>query len=70
MKTSITEFALEKARVIFDGVCSPIGLIASPEGYPHVWARDCVITSLDVLLSHGHEKLPASFLGDAGGSAI
>jgi len=29
--------------------------MASPEGYPHVWARDSVITSLGALLSPGHE---------------
>jgi glycogen debranching enzyme len=32
----------------------PIGLMASPEGYPHVWARDSVITSLGAALP-GHE---------------
>jgi glycogen debranching enzyme len=29
--------------------------MASPEGYPHVWARDSVITSLGALLTPGHE---------------
>jgi glycogen debranching enzyme len=30
--------------------------MASPEGYPHVWARDSVITSLGALLVPGHEN--------------
>jgi glycogen debranching enzyme len=53
--TSLTELALEKAYVILSSECSPIGLMASPEGYPHVWARDSVITSLGALLAPGHE---------------
>ncbi|GAB4473444.1 MAG: hypothetical protein Kow00124_12430 [Anaerolineae bacterium] len=53
--TQITEIALEKALAILDSQCSPIGLMASPEGYPHVWARDSVITSLGALLVPGHE---------------
>lgn len=36
--------------------CSPLGLIASPDGYPHGWARDSVITSLGTLFSPGHEN--------------
>jgi len=52
---ALTEIALEKAQAILDSECSPIGLMASPEGYPHVWARDSVITSLGTLLSPGHE---------------
>ncbi len=47
--------ALEKAQTILKSECSPIGLMASPEGYPHVWARDSVITALGALLSPGHE---------------
>jgi hypothetical protein len=43
--TALTDTALEKAQAILDSECSPIGLMASPEGYPHVWARDSVITS-------------------------
>ncbi len=50
------EQALEKAHAILDTECSPIGLMASPEGYPHIWARDSVITSLGALLSPGHEN--------------
>jgi glycogen debranching enzyme len=53
--TSLTDIALEKAQTILASECSPIGLMASPEGYPHVWARDSVITSLGALLSPGHE---------------
>jgi glycogen debranching enzyme len=49
------EIGLERAHKILESECSPIGLMASPEGYPHVWARDSVITSLGTLLSPGHE---------------
>jgi glycogen debranching enzyme len=52
----ITELALEKAHAILKSECSPIGLMASPGGYPHVWARDSVITSLGALHSLGHEN--------------
>ncbi|HLF89483.1 MAG TPA: amylo-alpha-1,6-glucosidase [Anaerolineales bacterium] len=51
----LTETAYEKAQEILSRECSPIGLMASPEGYPHVWARDSVITSLGALLIPGHE---------------
>jgi len=54
--TEITEIALQKAQSVLESECSPIGLMASPEGYPHVWARDSVITSLGALLSLGHEN--------------
>jgi len=54
--TTLVEMALEKAYVILSSECSPIGLMASPEGYPHVWARDSVITSLGAILSPGHEN--------------
>jgi glycogen debranching enzyme len=53
--TNLIDTALEKAQTILKSECSPIGLMASPEGYPHVWARDSVITSLGALLSPGHE---------------
>lgn len=53
---SLSETAHEKALDILSSECSPIGLMASPEGYPHVWARDSVITSLGALLSPGHEN--------------
>ncbi|MEK7328592.1 MAG: hypothetical protein AAB217_25375 [Chloroflexota bacterium] len=56
--TTLTEIALEKAQTILGSECSPIGLMASLEGYPHVWARDSVITSLGALLSPGHETCP------------
>ena len=55
MMSVLTETALDKAQQILGTECSPIGLMASPEGYPHVWARDSVITSLGALLSPGHE---------------
>jgi glycogen debranching enzyme len=48
--------ALEKAQAVLGRECSPIGLMASPEGYPHVWARDSVITALGALHSPGHES--------------
>ena len=54
--TTLVETALEKAHAILGSECSPIGLMASPEGYPHVWARDSVITSLGAILSPGHEN--------------
>lgn len=54
--TALVETALQKAQQILGSECSPIGLMASPEGYPHVWARDSVITSLGALLTPGHEK--------------
>ena len=53
--TEITEIALQKAQSVLESECSPIGLMASPEG-SHVWARDSVITSLGALLSPGHEN--------------
>jgi len=64
--TNLTTTALTKAQAILRNECSPIGLMASPEGYPHVWARDSVITSLGSLLSPGHEdclRLSLSTLG-------
>jgi glycogen debranching enzyme len=54
--TNLTDVALEKAHAILDTECSPIGLMASPEGYPHVWARDSVVTSLGAILVPGHEN--------------
>jgi len=55
MKTDLANTAIKKAQAILSSECSPIGLMASPEGYPHVWARDSVITSLGALLTPGHE---------------
>jgi glycogen debranching enzyme len=52
----LIDTALQRAEEILGSECSPIGLMASPEGYPHVWARDSVITSLGALLSPGHEE--------------
>jgi len=55
MNTDLTNTAIKEARAILKSECSPIGLMASPKGYPHVWARDSVITSLGALLTPGHE---------------
>lgn len=52
----LTELALERAQEVLARECSPLGLMASPEGYPHVWARDSAITGLGVILVPGHEK--------------
>ena len=49
------DMAYEKAQAVLARECSPLGLMASPEGYPHVWARDSVITSLGAILTPGHE---------------
>lgn len=54
--STLTDTALQKAQEILGRECSPIGLMASPEGYPHVWARDSVITALGALLAPGHEE--------------
>ena len=51
----LTELALEKAQEVLTRECSPLGLMASPEGYPHVWARDSVITSMGAISTPGHE---------------
>ncbi|MGD2178889.1 MAG: amylo-alpha-1,6-glucosidase, partial [Anaerolineae bacterium] len=53
--SDLTDLALEKAQEVLARECSPLGLMASPEGYPHVWARDSVITSLGAVLIPGHE---------------
>src|SRR5512136_3486515 len=53
---TLVKTALEKAHAILGSECSSIGLMASPEGYPHIWARDSVITSLGAILSPGHEN--------------
>jgi glycogen debranching enzyme len=52
----IIDEALQSAQAILKSECSPLGLMASPDGYPHIWARDSVITSLGALLSPGHEN--------------
>ena len=54
--SELSDLALEKAHIILASECSPIGLMASPEGYPHVWARDSVITSLGTLHTPKHEN--------------
>ncbi len=53
--SDITEIAYEKARAMLESACSPLGLMASPEGYPHVWARDSAITALGAGLLPEHE---------------
>lgn len=53
--SELTDLALEEARRVLARECSPLGLMASPEGYPHVWARDSVITGLGATLIPGHE---------------
>ncbi len=63
---NLVNMAFEKAQEILSSECSPIGLIASPEGYPHVWARDSVITSLGALLIPGHENCLRSSLHTLG----
>ena len=65
--TDLTNLALENAQAVLDRECSPIGLMASPEGYPHVWARDSVITSLGALLAPGHENCLKVSLQTLGG---
>lgn len=64
---AILQTALQKAHDILGSECSPIGLMASPEGYPHVWARDSVITSLGALLTPGHENCLSVSLRTLGG---
>ena len=49
------DIAYEKAQAVLAQECSPLGLMASPEGYPHVWARDSVITGLGTILTSGHK---------------
>jgi len=53
--SELIETALEQAQEVLRRECSPLGLMASPEGYPHVWARDSVITSLGVISTPGQE---------------
>lgn len=53
--SEITATAYEKACTVLDRACSPLGLMALPEGYPHVWARDSAITALGAGLLPGHE---------------
>ncbi|MGD2178096.1 MAG: amylo-alpha-1,6-glucosidase [Anaerolineae bacterium] len=52
----LTDLALQEARKVLAQECSPLGLMASHEGYPHVWARDSVITGLGATLIPGHEE--------------
>ena len=65
--SKLIDTAYDKAQAILGTECSPIGLMASPEGYPHVWARDSVITSLGALLSPGHEACLRTSLKTLGG---
>jgi glycogen debranching enzyme len=50
MLSAMVDTALDKAREILNHATTPLGLVASPKGYPHVWARDSVITSLGAAL--------------------
>jgi len=52
--SDLTDMAYKKAQAVLAQECSPIGLMASPEGYPHVWARDSVITALGAALLEDH----------------
>src|SRR3972149_11571297 len=54
LRSEIAGTAYEKARRVLGSECSPIGLMASPEGYPHVWARDSIITALGATLLTEH----------------
>jgi glycogen debranching enzyme len=63
---TVVEEALERAVLILKRECSPIGLMASPGGYPHVWARDSVITSLGAALTAGHETCLRTSLSTLG----
>src|SRR5574341_191282 len=53
--SELTSLDFEKAEAILTRECSPIGLMASPEDYPHVWARDSVTTALGAAFLPGHE---------------
>jgi glycogen debranching enzyme len=63
---AVVDEALERAVLILKRECSPIGLMASPGGYPHVWARDSVITSLGAALTAGHESCLRTSLSTLG----
>ncbi len=65
--STLVETAFEQARGILTRECSPIGLMASPEGYPHVWARDSVITSLGTVLLPEHRDCLRRSLETLGG---
>ena len=65
--TNLTDMALERAHAILNTECSPIGLMASPEGYPHVWARDSVITSLGAILLPDHKNCLSTSLATLAG---
>ena len=55
MTQQSVEIAFEMAQGVLEHACSPIGLLASPDGYPHVWARDSAITALGAGLLPEHE---------------
>ena len=64
---NLIDIAYEKAQAVLAQECSPLGLMASPEGYPHVWARDSVITALGAALLETHRScLPRSLATLAG----
>ena len=52
----IVGIAYEKARAVLERSCSPLGVMASLEGYPHVWARDSAITALGMALLSDKEE--------------
>ncbi len=52
----IVHRAFEQARAVLERACSPLGVMASPEGYPHVWARDSAVTALGLTLLPGNEE--------------
>jgi glycogen debranching enzyme len=67
MDNELINRAVTEAQRVLLSECSPIGLMASPDGYPHVWARDSVITSLGALLTPGHELCLKQSLMTLGG---
>lgn len=54
MRNDLVGVALRKAEEVLRGSCSPLGSMAAEEGYPQVWARDSVITSLGLSLLEGY----------------
>jgi len=55
--SNLVDLAYEKAQEVLARECSPLGLMASPEGYPHVWARDSVITGLEAISTPAGQQL-------------
>ena len=65
--TDLIDLAFEKAQEVLGRECSALGLMASPEGYPHVWARDSVVTGLGAILLPGREGCLRRSLETLGG---